>query len=228
VRSGPPTTRPRGKEYPGLSQRRTGVRHRHLFGSCQAHLRSPLRRGPGATASPAACDVGRGAEPDVRPRGHAVSAFIAEIAHRLTALRAGDVPTRHLMCPVHSDGRRQPDQAACLSNQATGSTPTPLHVRSSHHDLNDTEEPSAARQFYSSGGCRGTERWCRVTGISCSGYPIHYVSEPTCRGSESFCTCPPFSYKRGGMRQVHGDPILGSLRHSRVHTSSQAIHHTVE
>jgi hypothetical protein len=134
VRSGPPTKRPRGKEYPGLSQRHTEVRHRHLSRSCQARLRSPLRRGPGAATWPMACDVGRRAEPDVRPWSHSISAFIAEIARRLTALRAGDVPTRHLMRPVHSDGRRRPDQATCLSNQATGSTPTPLHARSGHHD----------------------------------------------------------------------------------------------
>jgi hypothetical protein len=145
VRSGPPTTRPRGKEHPGLSQRRIGVQHRHLFGSCQARLCSPLRWGPGATTWPAAFDVRQRAEPGVRPQGHVISAFIAEIVRRLTALRAGDVPTRHLMRPVHSDGRRRPDQAACLSNQATSSTPTPLHARSGHHDLNDTEEPSAAR-----------------------------------------------------------------------------------
>jgi hypothetical protein len=56
---------------------------------------------------------------------------------------------------------------------------------------------------------------------------IHYVSEPTCRGSVPLCM-PPFSYKRGGMRRYKTDPILGSLRHSQVHTSSQAIHHTVE
>jgi hypothetical protein len=158
VRSGLSTTRSWDEEYPGLSQRRTGVRHRHLSGSCQARLRSPLRRGPGAATWPAARDVSRGAEPDVRPRGHAISAFSAESARRLTALQTGDVPTRHLICPVHSDGRRRPDQAACLSNQAAGSMPTPLHACSGHHDLNDTEEPSAARQFYSSGGCRGTGR----------------------------------------------------------------------
>jgi hypothetical protein len=134
VRSGPPTTRPRGKEYPGLSQRHTWVRHRHLSGYGQARLRSPLRQGPGAATWPAVCDVGRRAKPDVRPRSHAISTFIAEIARRLTTLRAGDVPTRHLMRPVHSDGRRRPDQAACLSNQATGSTPTPVHARSGHHD----------------------------------------------------------------------------------------------
>jgi hypothetical protein len=197
VRSGPPTTRPRGKEYPGLSQRHTGVRHRHLSGSCRASLCSPLRRGPGAATWPVACDVGRRAEPDVRTQSHAISAFITEITRRLTALRAGDVPTRHLLRPVQSDGRRRPDQAAYLSNQATDSAPTPQHMRSGHHDLDDTKEPSATRQLYSSGGCRGTGGWCKVTDISCFGYLIRYISEPKCRGSESFCTCPFFSYKRG-------------------------------
>jgi hypothetical protein len=54
-------------------------------------------------------DVSRWAESDVRPQGHAISAFIAEIVRRLSALQTGDVLTQHLMCPVHSDGRRRPD-----------------------------------------------------------------------------------------------------------------------
>jgi hypothetical protein len=210
VRSGPPTTRPRDKEYPGLSQRHTGVRHRHLSGSCQARLCSPLRRGPGAATWLEACDVGRRAEPDVRPQSHVISAFNAEIACRLIALRAGDVPTQHLMRPVQSDGRRRPDQAAYLSNQATDSTPTPQHTRSGHHDLDDTEEPSATRQLYSNGGCRGTGGWCKVTDISCSGYLIRYVSKLTCRGSESFCTCPLSAIKGEACVAQSLDPILDS------------------
>jgi hypothetical protein len=55
---------------------------------------------------PATCDVGQREEPDVRPRSHAISAFITEIARRLAALRAGDVPTQHLLRLVQSDGRR--------------------------------------------------------------------------------------------------------------------------
>jgi hypothetical protein len=216
VRSGPPTTRPRGKEYRGLSQRHTGVRHRHFPGSCRARLCSPLRRGPGAATRPAACDVGQRAEPDVRPRSHAISAFITEIARRLTALRAGDVPTRHLLRPVQSDGRRRPDQAAYLSNQTTDSTPAPQHTRSGHHGLDDTKEPSATRQLYSSGGCRGTGGWCKLTDISCSGYLICYVSGPTCRGSESFCTCPPSAIKGGGMR-------TSNLRLTQTLTSSYKL-----
>jgi hypothetical protein len=109
VRSGSSTTRSRDEEYPDLSQVRTWVRHRHLSGSCQARLRSPLRRGPGAATWPTTRDVSRRVESDVRPQGHAISAFIAEIARRLSALQTGDVPTRHLMCPIHPDGRRRPD-----------------------------------------------------------------------------------------------------------------------
>jgi hypothetical protein len=216
VRSGPPTTRPRGKEYLGLSQRHTGVRHRHLSGSCRARLCSPLKRGPGAATRPAACDVGQRAEPDVRPRSHVISAFITEIARRLTALRAGDVPTRHLLRPVQSDGRRRPDQTAYMSNQATDNTPAPQHTRSGRHGLDDTKEPSATRQRYSNGGCRGTGGWCKVTDISCSGYLIRYVSEPTCRGSESFCTCPPSAIKGGGMR-------TSNLRLTQTLTSSYKL-----
>jgi hypothetical protein len=109
VRSGPPSARSRDEEYPGLSQGRTGVQRRHLSGSCPVCFRSSLRRGPSAATWPIAHDVSRRAEPDVRPLGHAISAFIAEKTRRLSALQTGDVPSRHLMCPVHSDGRRRPD-----------------------------------------------------------------------------------------------------------------------
>jgi hypothetical protein len=109
VRSGSSMTRSRDEEYPSLSQGRTGVRHRHLSGSCQARLRSPLRRGPGAATWPTSSDVSRRVESDVRPQGHTISAFIADIARCLSALQTGDVTTRHLMCPLHSDGRRRPD-----------------------------------------------------------------------------------------------------------------------
>jgi hypothetical protein len=50
--------------------------------------------------------VSQRAEPDVRPLGRAVSAFIADKARRLSIPLAGDVPPRHLMSPVHSTNRR--------------------------------------------------------------------------------------------------------------------------
>jgi hypothetical protein len=71
-------------------------------------FRSPLRRRPDASTWPIARDVSQRAEPDVRPLGHAISTFIAEKTRRLSALLTGDVPPRHLMCPVHSAGRRRP------------------------------------------------------------------------------------------------------------------------
>ena len=52
---------------------------------------------------------------------------------------------------------------------------------------------------------------------------ILYVPRPTYRGSVPLCM-PPFSYKRGGMRRYKTHPISSS----QVHTSSQAIHHTME
>jgi hypothetical protein len=58
---------------------------------------------------PIACDVSQRAEPDVRPLGHATSTFIMDKMCHLSALLTGDVPSRHLMCPVHSAGRQRPD-----------------------------------------------------------------------------------------------------------------------
>ena len=42
-------------------------------------------------------DISQRAEPDVRPLGHAVSAFIAEKTRRLPTLLTGDVPPHHLL-----------------------------------------------------------------------------------------------------------------------------------
>jgi hypothetical protein len=67
---------------------------------------SPLRRSPDVATWHGARDVSQWAEPDVRPLGCAVSAFIADKVSRLSIPLAGDVPPRHLMSPVHSTGRR--------------------------------------------------------------------------------------------------------------------------
>jgi hypothetical protein len=55
-------------------------------------LRSPLRRRPAAATWLVARDISQWAEPNVRPLGHAVSAFIAEETRRLSTLLTGDVP----------------------------------------------------------------------------------------------------------------------------------------
>jgi hypothetical protein len=71
------------------------------------HLRSSLRRRPDAAMWLAARDVSQRAEPDVRPMGRAVSAFIAKGMRHLSTLLTGDVPPQHLMRPVHSANRRR-------------------------------------------------------------------------------------------------------------------------
>jgi hypothetical protein len=60
-------------------------------------LRSPLRRRPDAATWLVARDVSQRVKPDVRPLGHAVSAFIAERTCCLSTLLTGDVPPQHLL-----------------------------------------------------------------------------------------------------------------------------------
>jgi hypothetical protein len=95
----------------------------------------PALAGPGAAARPTARDVSRRADSDVRPLGHAISAFIAEIVRRMSALQTGDVPTRYLMCPVQSDGRRRPDHL-------TGGVPVQSDSGQYAHTAARAQQPS--------------------------------------------------------------------------------------
>jgi hypothetical protein len=79
---------------------------------CPVRFRSPLRRRLVAATWPSSRDISQRAEPDVRPLGRAVSAFIAEKTCHLSTPLAGDVPLQHLMCPVHCTGRRRPGRLA--------------------------------------------------------------------------------------------------------------------
>jgi hypothetical protein len=60
-------------------------------------LRSPLRQRPDAATWLVARDVSQRAEPDVRPLGRVVSAFIAERTRRLSTLLTDDVPPQYLL-----------------------------------------------------------------------------------------------------------------------------------
>jgi hypothetical protein len=106
------------KGYPGLSQGQAGVRNQHVFGPCRVRSCSPIRRRPDAATRPIARDVSQRAEPDVRPLGRAVSAFITDRTRRLT----GDVPPQHLMRPVAllADGDQTIPHAACMSIPVAG------------------------------------------------------------------------------------------------------------
>jgi hypothetical protein len=114
VGSGPPSagSRDSGTKYTHALIKARRVRSRHVSGPYHVHFRSPLRRRPDAATWHIARDVSQRAEPDVRPLGRAVSAFIVENTHSLTIPLTGDVPPQHLMCPVHSAGRRRPGHPA--------------------------------------------------------------------------------------------------------------------
>jgi hypothetical protein len=83
------------KEYPGLNQEQAGVRSRHVSEPCRVRFYSPLRQRPDAATWPTAHDVSQWAEPDIRPMGHAASAFNADKTRRLSTPLAGDASSQH-------------------------------------------------------------------------------------------------------------------------------------
>jgi hypothetical protein len=82
------TTRSRDRGYPGISKGLVLTRVRPY----PVRLRSPLRRRPAAAVWLVVRDISHRAEPDVRPLGRTISAFIAERTRRLSNLLTGDVP----------------------------------------------------------------------------------------------------------------------------------------
>jgi hypothetical protein len=98
---GPPSAESRDS---GTKNTQALIKARRGSGPYHVHFRSPLRRRSDAVTWHIARDVSQRAEPDVRPLGRAVSAFIAEKTHCLTISLTGDMLPQHLMCPVHSAG----------------------------------------------------------------------------------------------------------------------------
>jgi hypothetical protein len=138
----------------------------------------------------------------------------------------GDVPSQHLMHPVQSAGRR------CQGHPADGVPVQCVDKQCARAERRTELVIPSTRSL----PCKPKTRRSRVlehkkiapaANVCSPKCYILYVPGPTCRGSGHLCM-PPFSYKRGGMRRYKTYTILGSLRHSQVHTSSQAIHHTVE
>ena len=183
------TTRSQDRGYPGISKGPVRTRVRPY----PVRLRSPLRWIPAAATWLVARDISQRAEPDVRPLGRVVSAFIVERTRRLSTLLTGNVPPQHLMCPVHSAGRRR-------QSHPTDGAPVQSIVK---------QCARAARRtvliipYTRSLPCTPRLRRSRVSGhkkiapaanISSSKYYIHYVPEPTCRGSV-FLYMPPLAIK---------------------------------
>jgi hypothetical protein len=199
---------------------------------------SPLRRSPDAATWHGTRDVSQRAEPDVRPRDCAVSAFIADKARRLSIPLAGDVPPRQLMSPVHSTGRRCAASAlneTCPFRWQTMTSPfcrrraCPFHwqtvrpyycVHYAHHHSRVTKETAASYQYCMGYGYHGTRRLLRRTRISyfCNVFPL-FCSRAHMSGL-GILVRAPLSYKREGTRHYKADPH--ELSDSQVHTSSQA------
>jgi hypothetical protein len=146
------------------------------------HLRSPLRWRPDAATCLVARDVSQRAEPNARPLGHAVSAFIAERTDRLSTLLTGDVPPQHLMRPVHSAGRRRQGHPAdsvpvqSIVKQCTRATGCTVSIIAYTRSFPCT--PILRRSRMS-----GHKKIAPAANISSSKYYICYVPGPTCRDS---------------------------------------------
>jgi hypothetical protein len=120
-------------------------------------MRSPLRRRPAAAAWLMARSVSQRAEPDVgplKPRGLCI--YCGQDAPPATML-TDDVPSQHLMRPVHSAGDdvRVILQTARLSSLLSNSAPVPCGVLCSSSLI---QEASPARRGYANLGCQGARR----------------------------------------------------------------------
>jgi hypothetical protein len=154
-------------------------------------FRSPLRRRSNAATRPIARDVSQRAEPDVRPLGCAVYAFIAERTRRLSILLTDDVPSQHLMCPVHSAGRRRQAilQVACLSSPLPNGAPV-LFGALCPSSLIRRQGSFPACQDYTDRGCQGTRRLPRQqTLVAPSVTSVMFLGPHV--GAQHSCTCPP-------------------------------------
>jgi hypothetical protein len=152
-------------------------------------LRTPLRRRPDAATWLVARDISQQAGPDVSPLGRAVSAFITERTRRLSTLLTDDVPPQHLMCPVHSAGRRRQGHPAdgahvqsIVKQYACAVWCTVLIIP---YARSFPCTPMLHRSQTS-----GRRKVAPAANISSSKYYICYVPGPTCRGSEPLYMSP--------------------------------------
>jgi hypothetical protein len=169
-------------------------------------------------------DISQRAEPDVRPLGRAVSAFIAERTRRLSALLTGDVPPRHLMRLVHSAGRRRQGHPAdgtlvlSIVKQCARAARRTVLIIPYTRSFPYTSMLHKSRMS-------GREKIAPAANISSSKYYIHCVPGPTCRGSVPLYV-PPLSYKREGTQRYKG--ARSDQTQTLSSQSSTAIQNTVE
>jgi hypothetical protein len=212
------TMRSRDRGYPGISKGPVLTRVRPY----PVRLRSPLRRRPDATAWLVARDISQRAEPDVRPLGRAVSAFIADRMRHLSTLLTGDVPPQHLMHPVHSAGRWRQGHPA---DGAPVQSIVKQCVRAARRTVSIIPYTRSfpcmpiLRRSRMSGARRLLERQTLVAPSTTS---VMFLGPHI--GAQYPCACP-LGYKRGGMQRYNTGSFRPNLDSSQV---SIAIQHTVE
>jgi hypothetical protein len=158
-----------------------------LYPEC---LRSPLSRRCNEASWLIVRDVGQRAERDIRALSRAASAFIAEGTRRLSTLLTGDVPPRHLLCPVHSAGRRRQGHPADDSPvQSVAKTVRPCCAVHCTHPLCEKLPP--ARRDYADLRCQGARRLLRQKILVATSAMF---LGPHVRAQYS-CTCPPLAIK---------------------------------
>jgi hypothetical protein len=163
------------------------------------------------------------AEPDVKPLGRAVSAFIAEKTCRLRIPLTGDVPPQHLMCPVHSAGRRRRGHPA-------GGVPVQSIVKQYARAVRCTVTIITCT---SPGRLPLHAKATQITGIraqedcSSNGYQLLQVLPPLCPWARmsglSTLVRAPFSYKSGGTHRYRKKPTYTQLNLSQLNTSHNGV-----
>jgi hypothetical protein len=154
----------------------------------------------------------------VRPlKSRSLCIYYGEDAPPATTL-TDDVPSQHLMRPVHSAGRRRQDNLAggrpvrSVTKQCTCAMRRTMNIVPYTRSFPGT--PRIRRSRVS-----GHEKIAPAANISSSKCYIHFVPGPTCRGLVPLCM-PPSAIK-GEVCDVT----------TQVHSDSQAstaIQHTVE
>jgi hypothetical protein len=172
-------------------------------------MHSPLRQRPDAATWLVARDISQRADPDVRPLGRTVSTLIAERTRRLSTLLTGDVPSQHLMCPVHSASRRRQGHPAdgapvqsVVEQYARAARRTVLIIPCTR-SFPCTPVLRRSRML-------GHKKIAPTTNISSSKYYLRYVSGPTCQGS-ALLYMPPLAIKGEAYNVTRdGSSSLGS------------------
>jgi hypothetical protein len=134
-------------------------------------------------------DISQRVVPDVRPlKPHSLCIYCGEDASPATTL-TGDVPSQHLMRHVHSAGRRRQGHPAdsepvqsVVKQCARAMWRTVLVIPSTRSFLCT---PRICRSRMS-----GHKTIAPAANICSSKCYIHYVPEPTCRGSMPLCMSP--------------------------------------